>query len=104
MLLQKVHSKGVDFFISKEDVEILEEIVITELGKEYLLKNETYSMGVDDFAYYTDLAKGVMFNLGTRNEKTNQVASLHNSKFNPDENAFVNGVIMYLGIIKKYCK
>lgn len=89
---------------SKEDVEILEEIVITELGKEYLLKNETYSMGVDDFAYYTDLAKGVMFNLGTRNEKTNQVASLHNSKFNPDENAFVNGVIMYLGIIKKYCK
>ena len=61
-------------------------------------------MGVDDFAYYTDLSKGVMFNLGTKNEKTNQTASLHNSKFNPDESAFINAVKVYVGLVKKYCE
>lgn len=89
---------------SKKDCEILKEVIIDSLGEEYLIENEVYSMGVDDFAYYADLSRGVMFNLGTKNEKTGQTRSLHNSKFNPDEASFINAVKVYLGIINKYCK
>ena len=89
---------------SKEDCDNLKEVIIDVLGEKYLIEDEEYSMGVDDFAYYTDLSKGVMFNLGTKNEKTNQTASLHNSKFNPDESAFINAVKVYVGLVKKYCE
>lgn len=84
-----------------EICESLKSIIIDTLGEENLILDEEYSMGVDDFAYYTDLKKGAMFNLGTRNEATNQTASLHNSKFNPDESSFINAVKVYLEIIKR---
>ena len=84
-----------------EICESLKSIVRDVLGDENLILDEEYSMGVDDFAYYVDLKKGAMFNLGTRNEKTNQTASLHNSRFNPDESSFINAVKVYLEIINR---
>ena len=86
---------------SKKETEVLEKVIIDVLGEDCLIKDETYSMGVDDFAYYIDLSNGAMFNLGTKNVEKGCTASLHNCKFNPDEDAFINAVKVYVEIIKR---
>jgi len=91
--------------INTEDVcEFLEDVIKDSIGEENLVLDGEYSMGVDDFAYYVDKAKGAMFNLGCRNIKEGKIASLHNSCFNPDENSFLNGIKVYVEIIKRYGK
>ena len=89
---------------TEETCDFLVDVIKETIGEEYLVMDGEYSMGVDDFAYYVDKSKGAMFNLGCRNIKEGKTASLHNSCFNPDENSFLNGIKLYVEIIKQYGK
>ena len=87
---------------TEETCDFLVDVIKETIGEENLVMDGEYSMGVDDFAYYVDKAKGAMFNLGCRNVKEGKTASLHNSCFNPDEDSFMNGMKVYVEIIKQY--
>ncbi len=87
---------------TEETCDFLVDIIKETIGEENLIMDGEYSMGVDDFAFYVDKAKGAMFNLGCRNVKEGKTASLHNSCFNPDENSFLNGIKVFVEIIKQY--
>lgn len=53
------------------------------------LKNP--SMGVEDFSYYTEKAKGLYYRLGCRNEAENIVNPAHGNYFDIDERCLVIG-------------
>ena len=87
-----------------EVCEVLKKVVIDTIGIENYIELDTVSMGVDDFAYYINKAKGVMMCLGIRNEEKDCLYPLHNSRFNVDEDVFKLGVEVYLKAILQYMK
>ncbi len=87
-----------------EVCEVLKKVVIDTIGLDNYVELDTVSMGVDDFAYYVDKAKGAMMNLGIRNEEKDCIYPLHNSRFNVDEDVFIIGVEVYLKAILQYMK
>ncbi|MCT4565891.1 MAG: N-acetyldiaminopimelate deacetylase [Maledivibacter sp.] len=56
-------------------------------------------MTAEDFSYYQREVPGLFFFLGVRNEEKDFVYSLHNSKFNFDENVLLTGVQAYVSIL-----
>ena len=85
-----------------EVCDFLKGVIIETIGSDNYIEMNNVSMGVDDFAYYVDKAKGAMMCLGTRNEDKDCIYPLHNSKFNVDEDVFIIGVEVYLQAILKY--
>jgi hippurate hydrolase len=57
-------------------------------------------MIAEDFSFYQNEIPGVFFFVGTKNEELGYIHSLHNSKFNFDEEALLLGVKAYKQIIK----
>lgn len=58
-------------------------------------------MLAEDFSFYQDQVPGVFFYVGTKNEELGYVHSLHNSKFNFDEEALLLGIKAYKGVLKE---
>ncbi|MBP6903818.1 MAG: M20/M25/M40 family metallo-hydrolase, partial [Bacilli bacterium] len=87
-----------------EVCEVLKQVVVDTIGIDNYIELDTVSMGVDDFAYYVDKAKGAMMSLGVRNEEKDCIYPLHNSRFNVDEDVFIIGVEVYLKAILQYMK
>ena len=69
------------------------------LGKENVLDLDIW-MAAEDFAYYTQVAEGCFYRLGTRNEVRGITSSVHTSTFDIDEDALKVGVglMTYLAI------
>lgn len=64
------------------------------LGDENVVLFETPSLGADDFAYFSNAAKGCYFNIGTR--APGQPAQMLHSEFlAPDENCMITGLALY---------
>jgi hippurate hydrolase/N-acetyldiaminopimelate deacetylase len=57
-------------------------------------------MIAEDFGFYRSRIPSLFFLLGARNEKQGFTASLHNSKFNFDEEILTNGIETYYHIVK----
>lgn len=57
-------------------------------------------MTSEDFSYYQKKVPGLFFFLGVRNEKKGHVFSLHNSRFNFDDKILVQGIQIYLNLLK----
>ncbi|HNZ78262.1 MAG TPA: amidohydrolase [Bacilli bacterium] len=87
-----------------EVCEVLKQVIVDTIGIDNYIELDTVSMGVDDFAYYVDKAKGAMMSLGVRNEEKDCIYPLHNSRFNVDEDVFIIGVEVYLKAILQYMK
>ncbi len=51
-------------------------------------------MGGDDFSYFSQLTDGAFINVGCRNEEKDCVYSLHNARFNIDEDSLAVGALM----------
>lgn len=58
------------------------------LGENKVIKKPDPEMGSEDFAYYTKKIKAAFFFFGIRNEKKDCVYSLHNPRFDIDEDTF----------------
>ena len=54
----------------------------------------------EDFSYYQKEVPGLFFVLGSRNEEKGYINSLHNAKFNFDENIFLNALEIYIKLLK----
>ena len=87
-----------------EVVQILRDVTHDVLGKDNVIEKEHPSLGVEDFSYFLDRAKGAFFHLGCgfENEKS---GALHTQDFMIDDNCLVMGVYLQIkwieGIVKK---
>ena len=67
---------------------------IALVGEENVVVKSTPNMGVEDFAYYVQRAPGAFFSLGVRNEAKGIVHTVHNERFDVDEECLAYGVAM----------
>lgn len=70
------------------------------LGEENVIKKPDPEMGSEDFAYYTKKYKAAFFFFGISNEEKGCTYSLHNPKFNLDEDTFGPTLAVYVNTIK----
>lgn len=71
------------------------------LGKEHVIYAEEPSLGADDFAFFSQLAPGCYFNIGTKAPgQTGQ--ALHASTFAPDEGCIPLGIALLVGGAKEF--
>ena len=61
---------------------------------------ETPSMGADDFAYFSNAAKGCYFNIGTT-APGQPPQMLHSEFFAPDENCMITGLALFSAAVWK---
>lgn len=64
------------------------------LGASNVVFFENPSMGADDFAYFSNAAKGCYFNIGTT-APDQPAQMLHSEHFAPDENCMVTGLALF---------
>lgn len=81
-----------------EIVKVIEEIGIKMLGKENIIYKEFPSLGVEDFSYFLDKAKGAFYHLGCANKEKNITAPNHNSSFDIDEDCLAIGARLQTAI------
>ncbi len=67
-----------------------------------LIELEDPLMVSEDFSFYQQVAKGVFYFLGTKNEKLGFTHLLHNDQFNFDEKVLSTGVKTYIKLINSY--
>lgn len=78
--------------------EVVEEIISTvkeNFGEEALVIKEMPSLGVEDFSYFIDAAKGAFYHLGCRNVEKDITEPLHNECFDIDEDCLPLGVLTH---------
>lgn len=75
-----------------EIVRVVEQTGIRLLGKDNVLLKEFPSLGVEDFSYFLDRAKGAFFHIGCGNKTKGITAPNHNSAFDIDEECLAIGV------------
>lgn len=80
---------------SSEVVEDLINTVKENFGEEALVIKEMPSLGVEDFSYFIDAAKGAFYHLGCGNVEKNITAPLHNECFDIDEDCLPLGVLTH---------
>lgn len=81
-LMKRIHNKNKDYFLLKE--------------------LEYPSMGVEDFAYYTEKVPGIYYKLGCRNENKGIVHPAHGSYFDIDEDCLWIGCGLQCSIVGEY--
>ena len=67
------------------------------LGEAAYVENPLPSMGSEDFAYYAPEVPSAMYRLGV-GVPGRENASLHSSRFDPDERALSTGVCSLVGV------
>ncbi|HPB30226.1 MAG TPA: M20 family metallopeptidase [Candidatus Sumerlaeota bacterium] len=75
-----------------EIVKVVEETASEMLGAQNIIHKEFPSLGVEDFSYFLEKAKGAFFHIGCGNKAKNIVAPNHNSSFDIDEDCLPIGV------------
>ena len=65
-------------------------------GTENILRNEIPSLGADDFSYFTQTCRGLYFDLGTHDPRSEEYFPLHSEYFAPQEEAVKVGMLAEL--------
>ncbi|SDE10570.1 hippurate hydrolase [Bhargavaea beijingensis] len=82
---------------------LLEQSLKTHLGQENIDYLKEPSTGSEDFAYYLEQIPGMLFRLGTRNDKDSRThLSLHNPGIVFDEQAIPAGITAMCGFASDY--
>ena len=71
------------------------------LGPDKVKPGEKIMAG-EDFAFYQQLAPGVMFGIGIRNEEAGSIHPVHNSRFFVDEDVIPIGAALHTAIAELY--
>ncbi|MBS4537457.1 amidohydrolase [Clostridium sp. D2Q-11] len=74
------------------------------LGEENIIIINEPSLGVEDFAYFLNKAKGAYYRLGCRNEENGIIYDGHHDRFNIDEDCLPIGVAMQVSNVIKFLK
>ena len=80
-------------------VDVIIDTAIDVFGNDKLILREKPSLGVEDFSYFINAAKGAFYHLGCRNEDKNITSPLHTAGFDIDEDCLPIGVIMNTSIV-----
>jgi amidohydrolase len=75
-----------------EVVKVVEETGIELLGRDNVVHKEFPSLGVEDFSYFLEKARGAFFHLGCGNKAKGLTAPNHNNAFDIDEDCLRIGV------------
>ena len=67
--------------------------------KEKLIKLEPLMIS-EDFSYYQKEVPGLFFMIGSRNKEKGYINGLHNINFNFDEQVLLNGLEIYINLLK----
>lgn len=87
-----------------EVVKVIMETGAELLGKENVFLKEFPSLGVEDFSYFLDKAKGAFYHMGCGNKSKNITAPNHNSSFDIDEDCLQSGVQLQVVNTLKFLK
>lgn len=80
-----------------EVVSVIKQVALETLGEDHVVEKELPSMGVEDFSYYLDYAKGAFFHLGCGISEN----GLHSSDFILDESCLLIGSFIQIEVIKR---
>ncbi len=83
---------------SKMMTELMRKSAASVIGDENILQQRR-TMGGEDFAYFSRIKPGCMFRLGTRNEEKDCIYSLHQDKFNIDEDSLPIGSAIFVQFV-----
>ncbi len=72
------------------------------LGEAGVSCDDPPSMGVEDFAYYTQRVPGMMFRLGVRPQDADTYPPLHNPRFNFNDDALPIGMRMFCELAVRF--
>jgi metal-dependent amidase/aminoacylase/carboxypeptidase family protein len=98
-----------DIEIRKGYPPVINDPVITEIAKAAIgeLNNNLKSVDIEpimwaeDFAYFAEKVPSTFWFLGIKPENADQMAPLHNPRFNPDEGAILYGTALLVGAAVK---
>ncbi|MDY6038714.1 MAG: M20 family metallopeptidase [Eubacterium sp.] len=95
------HNDGYPALINDDETTALVESCAKELyGDENIIIMPEPSLGADDFAYFTEAAKGCYFNIGvTKQGET--IHPLHNEHLSPDEESMKTGIAVEIASVIK---
>lgn len=85
---------------SKSSTDTFIEVAKNILGEDHVIVLDEPSAGGEDFSKYIQLKKGCMAWLGVKN-KTGNNYGVHHPKFNLNEDALMQGVELFINIIKR---
>lgn len=84
-----------------EVVNLMIRIAKENLGEKNIYYMKEPSLGADDFSYFTQISKGIYFNIGTNSGKEEHLQEIHSEWFNPDDNSMKVGILLeVLGTLK----
>lgn len=87
-----------------EVVELIEETACELLGRENIVHKEFPSLGVEDFSYFLEKAKGAFYHIGCGNKAKGITAPNHNSSFDIDEDCLRTGVELQVANVLRLLK
>lgn len=92
-----IREEGYTSLINNEKaVDIIKESSISLFGEESIYEKKRTNMGVEDFAYFTEVVSGAMFNVGIKNSKKGIEVPAHNGNFDIDEEGIKVGVMVQI--------
>lgn len=72
---------------------------VEQIGEENTIWKGSANMGSEDFAYYTNFTKAGFFYFGIRNDEKGFTNSLHNARFDIDEDTFAPTLSVYAAAV-----
>lgn len=79
-------------------VDVIHKVAEEQLGSSKIVHKENPSLGVEDFSYFLEKAKGSFYHIGCGNKEKGIIESGHNCKFDIDEECLKIGTLMQVGI------
>ena len=89
---------------SDEIVDVLVETAEEVLGSQHIHPKKFPSLGVEDFSFFLEKAKGVFYHLGCVNREKGITAPLHSQDFDIDEECLKLGVQLQAQLALKLLK
>jgi len=86
---------------TKEAFDHFHEVALATFGPDSFTELSQPSMGGEDFFRYADLSQGCIAWIGTRKDESTAY-SLHNPRFNIDEDALIMGVTQLVALVREF--
>jgi len=77
------------------------EAIEEAIGKENLIKNETPSLGADDFSYFCHNCNGFYYEIGAKKPDVEKTYPIHSEFFDPDEESIRTGILTQVAAVIK---
>ena len=88
------------FSNDNEVIDVIYNSAVEVLGEENVIKKPDHEMVSEDFAYYTKKLKAAFFFFGIKNEEKGITYSLHNPRFDIDEDTYAPTLAVFINTVK----